>query len=56
MHVLYMLLYILSAVCLFLGFLSTRRRVGGVDALSFVCLGLLFWVLVPTIQTIVRLN
>lgn len=56
MHVIFMLLLIGATVCFGLGALSTRRRVGGVDALSFICIGLLLWVLVPTIRAVAALN
>jgi len=56
MHILYLLLYLGACACFLLGALATRRRVAGVDCLSFICIGLLLFALVPTIQAMVKIN
>lgn len=53
MVVIYMLLLIAAAVCFGLavaGVAPTTRR----GSINLIALGLLFWVLVPLIQTLVR--
>lgn len=57
MRTIYFVLYVLAAVCFvasaFVGYRArtTADGVRGGDHVSFVGLGLLFWVLVPLIQT-----
>lgn len=47
METVYMLLFLLAAVCFLLDFLNVRA-----PKVHLVGLGLLFWVLVPLIQTL----
>lgn len=57
MVVLYILLLIAAAVCFALavvGFAPARRTPTGAGSYNLIALGLLLWVLVPLIQTLVR--